>query len=155
MIHDWKMELYWRLPVFLQEAVLSAFARRLDTLYYGPEFERWCEHFRVAKDWSKAESRSWQQRELVRILEIAATRVPYYREAWKGLDWRSVRSAEDLPALPRLDKQDIRQNESRFLAEGTDPAGSASRRPAAARARRCTSTGRRRCCLDGGRSPKS
>ena len=35
MIHDWKMELYWRLPVFLQEAALYCYAGYLDKLYYG------------------------------------------------------------------------------------------------------------------------
>ena len=28
MIQDWKMRLYWRLPVFLQEAALSFYAAR-------------------------------------------------------------------------------------------------------------------------------
>ena len=40
MPYDWKMELYWRMPVWLQEAALSLYTRKLDTLYYGAEYEK-------------------------------------------------------------------------------------------------------------------
>jgi hypothetical protein len=32
---DWCMELYWRLPVRLQETALGLYAGYLDRLYYG------------------------------------------------------------------------------------------------------------------------
>jgi phenylacetate-CoA ligase len=121
LARDWKMELYWRLPVAIQEMALAAYAYRLDRLYYGPHFERWCGHFEAFKSASRAETEAWQRRRLVELLQIAATRVPYYREQWRGIDWKGIRSAEDLGALPRLEKQAIRENERAFLVEGLDP----------------------------------
>ena len=41
MIHDWKMEVYWRLPVFVQEAALTFYAGHLDKIYYGDGYEEW------------------------------------------------------------------------------------------------------------------
>lgn len=56
------------------------------------------------------------------LVELAARRVPYYREAWRGVHGKAIRSAADLPLLPRLDKQTIRQNARAFLADGLRPA---------------------------------
>jgi phenylacetate-coenzyme A ligase PaaK-like adenylate-forming protein len=121
MIHDWKMEIYWRLPVFLQEAALGIYAGRLERLYYGPDYKGWYERFKSWKAWSKGEALAWQSEQLHSIVRLAATRVPYYRDKWKKLDWKSVRSPEDLPLLPLLDKQSLRQNELTFLVEGLNP----------------------------------
>ncbi|MFQ5852773.1 MAG: phenylacetate--CoA ligase family protein [Candidatus Binatia bacterium] len=121
MIHDWKMGLYWRLPVFLQEAALSLYARRLDRLYYGDGYEGWREKFDEWRSWSRREAKIWQDLQLQTIIGLAAKHVPFYREKWRKIDWKSVRSAKDLHILPLLDKQAIRQNESNFLVEGLSP----------------------------------
>jgi phenylacetate-CoA ligase len=121
MIHDWKMELYWRLPVFLQETALSFYARRLERIYYGPGYKEWYERFKSWKAWSNEEGRAWQSQQLQAIVRLAATRVPYYRDKWKKNDWKSIRSAEDLSLLPLLDKRSLHQNEQAFLVEGLNP----------------------------------
>lgn len=121
MIYDWKMELYWRLPVWLQETALSLYSRKLDRLYYGNGYETWRANFDQWKNWTRCQTEAWQNRQLQSILESAATRVPYYREKWRELDWRSVRSARDLQLLPLLDKHSLRQNENAFIVEGLRP----------------------------------
>jgi phenylacetate-CoA ligase len=121
MMRDWKMKLYWRLPVFLQETALSLHSRNLDRLYYGDGYDTWRGNFEQWKNWSSSEAETWQNRQLQSIIEVAATRVPYYRETWRNPDWKSIRSAKDLQRLPLLNKQAIRQNESAFLVEGLRP----------------------------------
>jgi phenylacetate-CoA ligase len=121
MIHDWKMELYWRLPVFVQEAALDFYAGYLDKAYYGDGYEKWRRKYQEWQAWSRTEAQAWQNEQLCRIVELAATRVPYYRNLWLGLDWRSVRLTTDLHGLPTLDKQAIRQNERQFIVEGINP----------------------------------
>jgi phenylacetate-CoA ligase len=121
MIYDWKMELYWRLPVRLQEAVLGIYARHLNKLYYGPPFEEWRRQFTSWQSWSRANVETWQNQQLQGLVELAAIQVPYYRDTWRGVDWKSVRSAAELPILPRLERQSIRQNEKAFIVEGLDP----------------------------------
>ncbi len=121
MIDDWKMEIYWRLPVYLQETALSLYARRLDQLYYGDGYQKWRRQFEQWKEWSRSEADAWENQQLQFILELAGTRVPYYREAWRKLDWRSVHSERDLSILPLLDKQSLRQNEKSFIVDGLKP----------------------------------
>ena len=121
MSYDWKMELYWRLPLFLQEAALSLYARRLEKLYYGPTFEEWRYRLQRWRLWSRAEAVAWQNQQLQGLVNLAAAKVPFYRETWRNVDWKSVQSATELHILPRLEKQSIRQNEQAFLVEGLDP----------------------------------
>jgi phenylacetate-CoA ligase len=121
MLDQQKMALYWRLPVFLQEAALSAYARYLDSRYYGQGYEEWRRRFQAWRRRSGAEIEAWQSERLQYMVRLAATRVPYYRDKWHGAEWQSVRSAKDLNVLSRLEKQSIRQNESSFIADGLEP----------------------------------
>jgi hypothetical protein len=84
MARDYKMELYWRLPVALQELGLSLYARRLDRLYYGPGYAEWCDQFRASQAWSPADVDAWQRERLREIVSIAATHVPHYRRCVAG-----------------------------------------------------------------------
>jgi phenylacetate-CoA ligase len=118
---DWRMELYWRLPVRLQEAALSLYSRHLDRLYYGRGFREALGEFTKLQSATLEEAVNWQNERLRELIEIAATRVPYYRERWRGVDRSAVRAATDLHLLPRVDKQSVRRHEKQFLVEGHDP----------------------------------
>ena len=115
------MEVYWRLPVFLQAAALSFYAGHLEKLYYGPIYEDWLQGLKKWQSWSRADAESWQAQQLQSLIELAATRVPYYKKNWQKLGWKSVISPADLPMLPTLDKQSIRQKEREFIVEGLEP----------------------------------
>lgn len=117
---DWRMELYWRLPVLLQETALSLYAGYLDGLYYGPGYDDALGVFTALQIASPAETAEWQSAQLRRVVRLAASRVPYYRDNWRDHDWKSVQSPDDLPLLPRLDKQALRRHESDFLVDGCD-----------------------------------
>jgi phenylacetate-coenzyme A ligase PaaK-like adenylate-forming protein len=120
MIQDWKMRLYWRLPVFLQEAALSFYAARHEKINHGSGYQEWRQRFHSWQSWSRADTAAWYAEQLPYIVELAATRVPYYREQWRQVDWKAVQAPADLPLLPRLDKQALRQNEQAFVSEGLD-----------------------------------
>jgi phenylacetate-CoA ligase len=121
MIHDWKIQIYWRLPVFLQEIAVSIGARRTESLYFGPGYVEWRKQFNSWTSWSSADAAMWQAERLRYLIELAATRVPYYRDHWRNVLWKTVQSPADLYHLPCLEKQTIRQNERSFVADGLDP----------------------------------
>ncbi len=118
---DWKMEAYWRLPLVLQEAALNFYAGRLQKLYYGPGFEEWRQRLLEWRSLTLSQAETWQNRQLQRLIEHAATQVRYYREKWQDVDWKSVRSVQDLHILPILDKQEIRLREALFITDGLNP----------------------------------
>jgi phenylacetate-CoA ligase len=115
------MELYWRLPVFVQELIISIYASRLEKINFGPSYREWCSRLHGWQSWSRTETEAWQTQQLQYLVELAATRVPYYLQEWRHVDWKSVQAAADLPLLPRLPKQAIRQNEQAFLVTGVEP----------------------------------
>ncbi|HET7008080.1 MAG TPA: hypothetical protein VFK65_21445 [Candidatus Binatia bacterium] len=121
MSADWKIKLYHRLPVVLQESALWVYAGYLNRLYYGRGFAAARSQFATLQHSAAQVAAEWQDRRLRELVRLAATRVPYYRSRWADLDWRAVRCAVDLENLPRLNKQTLRQNESSFLVEGVAP----------------------------------
>ena len=151
MIHDWKMEIYWRLPVFLQEAALSVYARRLDRLYYGSGYKEWRQRFKSWQTWSWSDALAWQSQQLQSLIELAATRVPYYRQRWWNVDWKSVQSADDLHFLPCLEKQAIRQNEQSFIVEGLDTNSLWMEKTSGTTGTSLRLIGLCQCCRSGGR----
>ena len=120
MNSNWKMQMYWRLPLRIQEAIVSYHAARLEKINFGPGFEEWRRRVESWMTRTPLEAEAWQREQLQYIIGLAATRVPFYRNDWKDLDWQTIRTWKDLSRLPILDKHSIRQNEEQFLVEGVD-----------------------------------
>jgi len=121
MMHNWKMELYWRLPNRLQEAALSLYATYLAKKYYGPVYKEWKQWLMGWKEWSPDYIKDWKEQRLRHIIETAGKHVPYYRDHWKDRDWKSIHTEADLHILPTLGKQLLRKNENAFLVNGLSP----------------------------------
>ncbi len=120
MSSDWKMAMYWRLPIPWQELGLSIYASRLERLYYGDEFERWRTILLEWRSRSWPEAHAWQFARLQEILNIAVRFVPHYRTSLDGLTSDGIRSCSDLRRLPLVSKQELRQHELRYLDERWD-----------------------------------
>ena len=120
MTSDWKMALYWRLPVRLQELGLGLYARRLDRLYYGAEFERWKTMVAGWQSRSWEEAEHWQYERLRMLMATAMHTVPYYRTSLQGMRAEDILDANALTQVPLLTKQELRRNELQFIAEGFD-----------------------------------
>jgi phenylacetate-CoA ligase len=107
--------LYWKLPLWIQEMGLSAYAIHLDHVYYGEEFSRCNEIFKTWIYRSAQEIANWQSARVVEIVRAAATHVPFYRKHWKGYHWESIQGCKDIGLLPLLGKQDLRLHEHEFI----------------------------------------
>ncbi len=67
---------------------------------------------------SPEEIRRHQERRLRVLVRLAATRSPFYRTwfAGSGVDPRSIRTLEDLPRLPLLERHHLAERSDEFLA---------------------------------------
>ena len=112
-------QLYYALPVWLQEMALSRYARRLDHLYYGEEFERWHDQFRVTEWYTEARMQAYQLEALQKLLSTALRTVPWFRETAvrEGVHVHDFRTPDDLRRLPIMEKDAIRQDPWRFVRE--------------------------------------
>lgn len=113
-----KENIYGRLPLFLQNLIIS---------YKGYEFENKrvnkslaLEHYKFLLEsqfWSEEQILRYQTLMLQNILKEAFLNVPYYIELSKNtnLDYRDIKTLEDLKYLPILEKKHIRGNEQQFI----------------------------------------
>jgi phenylacetate-CoA ligase len=105
-------ELYARLPVFVQNLAASAYGWREARVRFGPEFRRRLDALTASDRWSRAEMDAYQDEQVARLVKHAYEHVPYYRERMRALKLTpaDVRSRADLPLLPVLTKEDVRNH---------------------------------------------
>jgi len=111
--------IYFSLPIFMQEWVLSHYAHHLDRMYYGPDFARWVEYFTVSERLPRERQLDNQRAALQRIFSLAFAGVPWFRElaARTGLIARECEPLEVLRRLPLMEKDPIRHDPWRFVRE--------------------------------------
>ena len=109
---------YHRLPYPLRRVAATVHGRRLRTWRYSAETPRLVDEALERDTWDEATWEAYRRRRLEHLLDRAATRVPFYRERWKGAtprDWRH------LERWPVLDKESVRREPRAFLADDCDP----------------------------------
>lgn len=113
--------LYARAPGGVKDIFASAYGLRVRRLRYGGSFDRELSGYRERDQWTRDALAVWQNAKLRHLLQHAVANVPYYRglHAKGEFPIGEVRTVEDLPILPILDKEAIRRDPEAFLA--TDP----------------------------------
>lgn len=118
------MKLYHSLPVWCQNLAVSLEGLRIQNKRYGALFEARYREFMERNDWSYREKCAYRDQMLQRMVRHCQEKVPYYRELFQrlGIDWRQIRTLEDLKVLPLLDKQTVREHFEDFIADDCDRA---------------------------------
>lgn len=113
--------LYALAPGSVKAVFASAHGLRIRRLRYGGSFARQLSGYRERDAWSRDQLVDWQNAKLRQLLRHAVAHVPHYRRLHQNGEFPidEVRTVEDLPRLPLLDKEAIRRDPEAFLA--TDP----------------------------------
>ncbi|MCA1791818.1 MAG: AMP-binding protein, partial [Thioalkalivibrio sp.] len=108
-------------PASVKGAFASLYGLKTDQLRYGGSFARHLAGYRERDGWSQDRLSELQNAKLRELLGHAVAHVPYYRRLHEKGEYpiEDVKTVEDLPKLPILDKDEIRRNPDAFLA--TDP----------------------------------
>jgi phenylacetate-CoA ligase len=114
--------LYQRLPVGLQNLACSYYGWKEKRIRFGPEFQRRLESLAETDRMSRAEIEAYQDEKIADLVDHAYRNVPYYREVMDRLKLKptDVRGRKDLPKLPILTKEDVRQNLEKLVATNAD-----------------------------------
>jgi len=113
---------YEKSPIFFQNIMVSVKGYRNNSTRYGKTY--W-EHRSFLEDfdtWDIDEKHKYQLNELYRFLQYAATKSPYYKKLYEGIDINSLKSFGDLKKLPVLDKEMIRTNIDDMITISKDAA---------------------------------
>ncbi|MGD8457756.1 MAG: AMP-binding protein, partial [Anaerolineales bacterium] len=112
------VKFYHKFPHLIQSAIASARGVYLSSLRYGPLTDQMIEEARERETWSIERWESRQEEQLARILHLAATQVPYYRNMWtKRRKNGDKASWEILSNWPILHKDTLRTHPQEFLAD--------------------------------------
>ncbi|MBI2374222.1 MAG: phenylacetate--CoA ligase family protein [Deltaproteobacteria bacterium] len=116
------LAIYHRLPARARDAIASGRGLYLLAWRYGLDSERLVAEALERDTWPRERMRAYQEELLARILHRAATRVPFYREAWARRRARGERvNVERLEAWPVLEKEDLRASPRGFIADDRNP----------------------------------
>lgn len=111
-------KVYKNLPIFLQNAVTSLKGYQQRYQRYGEPFRKKLDFLKQSEWWSESEIETYQQEQLQEIIEHAYHHVPYYRNLMEelNLEPEDIRKKEDLKKLPKLTKEDVRQNIDQLIS---------------------------------------
>jgi|GEM_PF-1612804 len=96
-------------PSFIRNCSASLFGLAKNQRRRSGDYGKWLENFNEKKNWSESRLREYQDQMLIQQVSEAFHNVPYYSELFKrlGLVAKDIRSVDDLPKLPILNKEDV------------------------------------------------
>ena len=117
--------IYRRSPVWLQNLLLNAHAMRVERHRYGARCRTELATYRQQQSWSARQMRDHQDHELRGLVEFAYGQSAYYRRTFDeaGVRPRDIRGVEDLPRLPLLTKDLVRQHGHEMMTSAAPRSG--------------------------------
>lgn len=106
---SYSLGLYGRIPLWLQEAIISGRTRVRNWMRENYLFRAALEEVRRTQWLSAAELREYQLEHLLSLCRHAATKVPHYKKVFAERDLvdGKISSLDELSRLPLLTKQDV------------------------------------------------
>lgn len=101
------MDVYWKSPRWLQNAVVSGRGAQLAARRYGPEFWRYLAQLPELYSMPRARAVEYQDTQLRRLIAHARRCSAFYRRRLRHLPGREL-GLDDLSSLPILTKEDLR-----------------------------------------------
>ncbi len=111
--------LYLKLPIPFQQAACSVAGWRIQRKRYNRSFQTALQETEARAFWSKERITAYRDERLRLFIRHCAETVPYYKHLFReiGIAPADIRTLEDLPALPILTKQDIKDHYAELLSE--------------------------------------
>jgi phenylacetate-CoA ligase len=112
------MQIYHRMPAWSRSLAASLRGYYLSSWRYDAQTEKLVEEILERDFWSEKQWKEWRENRLTFVLNRAATKVPFYREAWARRRRNGDNSSHEyLENWTILEKQTLRENAAAFVAE--------------------------------------
>lgn len=110
------------LPHSVKEFALQGIVKKRHLWRYGDTLPTLVEEAAERETWSFNQWKTYQENELEKVLHSAYHKVPYYKKQWSERRQKGDTSSYDnIDNWPILTKDELRNNNSQFLAEDKDP----------------------------------
>ncbi len=113
------LNIYHRLPVFLQNLCVSAEGFKIRRQRYNKSFNKFVEELNESQWYPEEKIKEIQWQNLKKMIVHAYNNVPYYRKVFKktGLLPTDIKETYDLEKIPIIEKRTIRENRDDFIAK--------------------------------------
>jgi phenylacetate-CoA ligase len=103
--------IYGRMPIWAQNVACSFAGIEMRQTRYNKTFHKALRLLERSQWWSLEELRCYQNKQLQRMIKHAYDTVPYYRRIFddRKLTPNDIRTVDDLPKLPILEKKTVRE----------------------------------------------
>jgi phenylacetate-CoA ligase len=103
---------YLKSPVIIQNIMMTGYGFKIYHQRFGKHYEEWMQFFDESEKWSLTEQETYQNKKLLELIRYCYDYVPYYRNVMKArkLIPSDIKTISDLPKLPILTKDDIRNH---------------------------------------------
>lgn len=102
--------LYRRMPVWIQNVLMSLYGAFLGVQRYGAYYQRALRSLQRLDKTDERLLRNIQNRRFLELLSYAAENSEFYKNLYKDVPLDKVRSVKDISMLPMVEKEDLRQN---------------------------------------------
>jgi phenylacetate-CoA ligase len=104
--------IYYELPVWLQNGIMSLYGLQLARIRYNPHFFPLLRSLKESEWWSPEQIQAQQNQRVREIVRHAYRSVPFYRRWYDehGVNVERIAGADDLAQLPVLSKQTVREH---------------------------------------------
>ncbi|MGC8660640.1 MAG: phenylacetate--CoA ligase family protein [Desulfomonilaceae bacterium] len=115
-------DIYKKLPIPLQSVACWFYGFNFVIHQYNKSFYKKLEWLLESERWSASEIEAYQNERLRNIIRDAYENVSYYRETMDQLKLRpsDIATLKDLPKLPVLKKEDVRNNADKFVSKNVN-----------------------------------
>ena len=105
------LNIYAKMPVFVQNLACTLAGINMRRTRHNRVFKETLAFLDKSQWWSLADQQAYQDEQLRKTIRHAYDNVPYYREVFdeRKLTPDDIRRADDLPKLPILSKQTVRE----------------------------------------------
>jgi len=111
-------DVYYRLPVWLQNGIFSLYGLKLARIRYNPHFFALLRSLKDSEWWAAEQIQAHQNAQVRAVVRHAYDTVPFYRRWYDehGVDIDAVKTTSDLARLPVLSKQMVREHHDEMVS---------------------------------------
>ena len=115
-------DLYSKMPVIIQNLMVSIYSIKLEMERGGKEYEEILSFLLSTSNWTKEQIKDYKEEHIAHILAHAYQHCPYYYRKYRevGLSPDDFKCLEDLCKFPVLTKEEVRNNLRGLLADNID-----------------------------------
>jgi phenylacetate-CoA ligase len=105
-----RIDIYYKLPTFAQNLACHLEGRKVMKARYSQEFWKCLENYESRNNWTYEQLCYYRDSILQKMIKHCYDTVPYYKKLFDelGVDYKTIKSKEDLKVLPILTKQIIK-----------------------------------------------